>query len=337
MLPGMAHAGGRRPQGRAELVSRLGGALPEQLRSRAQRARAQAELGWAAARGRLRFGALDPADAVSMAFSMLLRRDPDPVAVDTFVGGISRGELDRYAVVQRVLASAELRLDVPFEDLLASMHLSRCQFVRGLPPAAQILDVGGTDQGDPRGAMVTMGYPYAFERLVIVDLPPQDRHELYRHGGVDRCDTALGPVEYRQHSMVDLSSFPDHSVDLVYSGQSIEHVQRSEGRALLGEVRRVLRPGGCFALDTPNGPIWRRRYPDALINPDHEVEYSHRELSTMLDDAGFEVVRACGLNYLGPAVAASEGFDEGEAARHVGVFEEITDCLNLAYVCRSPG
>ena len=32
--------------------------------------------------------------------------------------------------------------------------------------------------------------------------------------------TALGPVRYRYHSMVDLSDYADDSVDLVYSGQS---------------------------------------------------------------------------------------------------------------------
>ena len=28
--------------------------------------------------------------------------------------------------------------------------------------------------------MVLMGYPYAFDELVVVDLPPDDRNDLYK-------------------------------------------------------------------------------------------------------------------------------------------------------------
>ena len=43
--------------------------------------------------------------------------------------------------------------------------------------------------------MVLMGYPYAFDELVVVDLPPDDRNELYKET-VSRnvTQTELGPV-----------------------------------------------------------------------------------------------------------------------------------------------
>ena len=98
-------------------------------------------------------------------------------------------------------------------------------FVRSLPPAKRILDLGGTSLGNPIGALVFMGYPYAFDDLVVVDLPSEERNELYRETACPEVtQTALGPVRYRYHSMADLSDYADKSVDLVYSGQSIEHV-----------------------------------------------------------------------------------------------------------------
>ncbi len=52
--------------------------------------------------------------------------------------------------------------------------------------------------------MVELGYPYAFERLTIVDLPDCERHEPYRSEdapAAGRVETELGPVEYLYQSM----------------------------------------------------------------------------------------------------------------------------------------
>ncbi len=59
--------------------------------------------------------------------------------------------------------------------------------------------------------------------------------------------TPLGPVHYVYTSPADLSMFEAGAFDLVYSGQSIEHVTREEGLLACQEVRRVLAPGGYSA------------------------------------------------------------------------------------------
>lgn len=280
------------------------------------------------------FENLSDDDAVRLAFSMLLRRLPDESGAAHYRQALASGALTRAALVEHLLASTEYRQHVAFTDLVVSMHLSRCAFVQGLPRARRILDVGGVDQSDERGALLTLGYPYRFERLTVVDLPPEDRHELYRHGVWKQASTALGPVEYAYHSMVDLSAYPDGSFDLVYSGQSIEHVSEAEGPAVVAEAFRVLRPGGWFCLDTPNGAVWRLQGPQ-LINPDHKIEYTHGQLSSLLRAAGFQVVEAKGLNYAGAAVADGV-FDEAAAVSHIGIYADIEACLHLAYVCRRP-
>jgi SAM-dependent methyltransferase len=182
---------------------------------------------------------------------------------------------------------------------------------------------------------VHLGYPYRFERLVVVDLPVEERHAIYQRGSKGTTvESELGPVEFAFHSMVDLSPYADESFDMVYSGQSIEHVTESEGDIVLREVFRVLAPGGWFCLDTPNGPVWRLRS-SALMNDDHKVEYGAKQLQSKLEACGFRVTEAKGLNLMQRAVAAG-AFDEREASAHPGVFAAADDCLLLAMVARKP-
>jgi SAM-dependent methyltransferase len=270
-----------------------------------------------------------------MAFNVILDREPDVTGGSEYAAKLANGELSRHGVAQALAHSEEFRRQVPIGDVLLSMHVSRSEFVAGLPRASRILDLGGTHQGMADGALVHMGYPYPFTRLVVVDLPVDQRHEIYQQGSQGATVASeLGPVEFAFHSMVDLSAYADGSFDLVYSGQSIEHVSESEGDTVMREVFRVLVPGGWFCLDTPNGPVWRLRSA-ALMNDDHKIEYGAAQLQSMLESHGFVVAEAKGLNLMQHGVAARR-FDEQEASAHPGVFAAIEDCLLLALVARKP-
>ncbi len=234
-----------------------------------------------------------------------------------------------------ILASGEWWTGVTFTELGASLHFSRSLFVRSLPRAARILDLGGTALGASQGAMVLMGYPYPFEELVVVDLPQDDRNELYKEDQVRHVvDTALGPVHYHYHSMADLSAYPDGSFDLVYSGQSIEHVPVAVADEVLAEVARVLRPGGFLGLDTPNATVCRLQQ-DEFIDPDHDHEYTHKEMVEKLSRAGLEILEAKGLNHAGHSLDAGV-FSTEDVATHRGLFADIESCYLLSYVCRTP-
>jgi 2-polyprenyl-3-methyl-5-hydroxy-6-metoxy-1,4-benzoquinol methylase len=282
-------------------------------------------------------GEMTPEQFFRSAFNIVLNRDPTAAETSEMLPALQSGALPRDEFVKRLRGTVEFRFGVPFEKstLPHSLHMSRCEFIIGLPPARTILDIGGGDVNHAEGALVAMGYPYEFEALTIIDLPADERHPMYRSAEHSIVQSRRGPVSYRYHSMSDLSGYADESFDLVYSGQSIEHVTEAEVGPVIREVMRVLRPGGHFALDTPNGRITRLQQA-AFIDADHKVEYTAAELDQKIEAAGFEVIERKGLNYAGVA-AAHNRFDWDEAARNTGVFFRAEDCYLLAYVCRKPG
>ncbi len=277
---------------------------------------------------------LPPETFIRYAYNIMLRREPDAQGRGHFTALLKSGEIDRNGLLDHLRTCEEFRWTVNYVDLLASIHYSRVEFVRSLPRARRILDLGGTHQSDRAGALVSaLRYPYSFDELVIVDLPASERDEIYRHSEIaDRVETPKGTVSYRYHSMTDLAGLADDSFDLVYSGQTIEHVTPEDANLTLKEIARVLRPGGHLALDTPNGPVCRMHTPD-FINHDHKIEYSEAQFTAKLRAAGLDILEVKGLNYLGHP-RAEGGFDPIEVARNWGVFAEADDCYLLAYVCR---
>lgn len=79
--------------------------------------------------------------------------------------------------------------------------------------------------------------------------------------------------------------FPPEAFNVVVSFETIEHVR--DARALVGEIRRVLRPGGKLVLSTPNrafGPPERH-----ARNPFHIREFTAAELRDLLAEAFTDV------------------------------------------------
>ena len=266
-------------------------------------------------------------------FHLLFGREP--AENDPFAAQLERGTTSPRQLMEWLIHSAEWSHSAPMTEFGPSLHYGRGVFIRSLPRARRILDIGGVALGVPYGALVLMGYPYPFEEIVIVDLPSEDRHELYQDDQrLTSVDVPGGRVSYRYHSMTDLSSYPSGSFDMVYSGESIEHITRREAEQVLAEARRVLKPGGILALDTPNANLTRLQQ-EAFIDPDHKYEYRHAEMAAMLRGNGFVIERAMGINYGGESVARGV-FDPNELATKRGVFDDIENCYLLAYVCRRP-
>ena len=276
--------------------------------------------------------------ALHTVYQVLFDHDPDRAAYELILPRLVSGTMTNRDLLELATTWPESRQRPAYSatNMHLSLHRSRCDFIRSLPRAAEIVDLGGVDLNDPQGALVTLGYPYRFQSLVIIDLPNAERHQRYESDEyTNTIDSSLGPVSYRYHSMSDLGYLSDDSIDLVYSGQSIEHVPLEEGRRTIREALRVLRPGGHMALDTPNARLTRLQQ-DAFIDPDHEVEYTWPELRAVLEDEGFVIESARGLNYAGRSVANHQ-FDPAEVAANCGQYDAIEDCYLLAVVAKKPG
>ncbi len=94
---------------------------------------------------------------------------------------------------------------------------------------------------------------------------------------------------------------PDASFDLVWAGETIEHVADTGG--WFSEVRRVLRPSALLLLSTPDhGPLTRLRSLASArafaerFDPrgDHLRFYTRRALTELLVDFGFAEVEVRG-------------------------------------------
>lgn len=79
-------------------------------------------------------------------------------------------------------------------------------------------------------------------------------------------------VEFRQLMLPSLQGIADSSFDFAITFQVIEHI-RDDNR-FLSEIHRVLKPGGCLMLTTPN------RLMSLSRNPWHVREYTGEELKS---------------------------------------------------------
>ncbi|MEQ9815376.1 MAG: methyltransferase domain-containing protein [Azospirillaceae bacterium] len=122
-----------------------------------------------------------------------------------------------------------------------------------------------------------------------------------RYATVDRFD----PYADIKADLTDLP-LPDASIDLVISSHVLEHVR--DDRAALGELARVVRPGGTGVLLTPFDP----RIPHTPEDPSVDTPakrlaaYGHpfhyriygADLVGRLDEAGFEAVTVSSARFL---------------------------------------
>lgn len=76
-----------------------------------------------------------------------------------------------------------------------------------------------------------------------------------------RRTQAAGQVDFRVHDVRKGLPFPDDSVDYIYVGQFIEHINPLyEVPQFLTECRRVLKPGGVARISTPDLDILLASY-----------------------------------------------------------------------------
>jgi ubiquinone/menaquinone biosynthesis C-methylase UbiE len=166
--------------------------------------------------------------------------------------------------------------------------------------ALRVLDVG-CGEGHFAAAIAGQG-----AEVVAVDVADEPlRRARVSHPDLDlRLVAAGAPLPFR-----------DSSFDMVWAGETIEHVLDTSG--WLSELRRVLRSGGLLTLTTPNhGRLLRLRLAlsdhafQLHFDPraDHLRFYTRRALAGLLADFGFDdvaVAAAGGLPWARRVLLAS--------------------------------
>jgi SAM-dependent methyltransferase len=99
----------------------------------------------------------------------------------------------------------------------------------------------------------------------------------------------LGPdVEFHFSRADKIEGIADDGIDVVFTSNFLEHLKtKEECDAVLGEVRRILKPAGRFVIMGPNIRYLAAEYWDFY---DHYLPLSHLSLEEGLVQAGYEVV-----------------------------------------------
>lgn len=125
--------------------------------------------------------------------------------------------------------------------------------------------------------------------------------------------------EFIQQDLTQGIPFQDNSVDIIMSNHLIEHITREEGKQLLKECYRVLKPGGIIRFSTPDTQIITKQYLDGkimeykyintgvekaedeaeayynLLIVGHKTIYDEKSLIQMMTKAGFENIIQTGV------------------------------------------
>jgi SAM-dependent methyltransferase len=134
-----------------------------------------------------------------------------------------------------------------------------------------ILDVGG------RKSHYTIGLPAS---ITISDLPRNSELQRRLHLGTTaeiNEQTGRRRSNIREVIFDDMTrtALPSDSFDIAVAVEVLEHVQ--EDRLFVRNVLRVLKPGGCFIMTTPNGDFVPNN------NPDHKRHYRREQLRGLLE------------------------------------------------------
>lgn len=138
--------------------------------------------------------------------------------------------------------------------------------------------------------------------------------------GIDYLSIDLqSPLADMRVDITDMP-FPDDTFDVVICNHVLEHIEADT--TAMGELHRVLKPGGWAILQTPVDPRREHSFEDAAIVAPHDRErafgqYDHvrvygRDYESRLQAAGFDVDRVPYAESLSVEVIERYGLVSGE-------------------------
>lgn len=166
----------------------------------------------------------------------------------------------------------------PSADFHMAIHELRTLELESVPKGSrEVLSIGA--QG---------GWYFEWFRQAYGDV---DRHvgvEAFENRPDDLPEYAVW-IENTADQMHDVES---DSIDLVFAGQTTEHLWAHELVGFLVEAHRVLRDGGLLVVDSPNRLVTEHL---CWSHGGHSIEISAAEASHLFELAGFDVIDVHGV------------------------------------------
>ncbi|MHB8512329.1 MAG: class I SAM-dependent methyltransferase [Actinomycetota bacterium] len=161
---------------------------------------------------------------------------------------------------------------IPEENYWFQRHVIAYEFAASLVSGMRVLDAGC---GEGYGTQILASVASS---VVGIDL---------ERSVVERAARRYSGVHFEAASLESLHFEPE-SFDAVVTLQVIEHMRSPSD--FVGEIARVLKPGGLLVIATPNRLTFS---PSGIRNPFHTVEFSMTELRSLIERA-FKVEQALG-------------------------------------------
>ena len=130
---------------------------------------------------------------------------------------------------------------------------------------------------------------------------------------------------------IEHSKLNTNEVDMVYMGQTIEHIMPEFLPGVLEWIGDHLAHNGKFIFDTPNRLITAIQS-DAFIDPDHKIEYTPNELRDILHSCNFSISDSWGLLPM-PKTFKLKKFSPQEVYDHALVSNELEISYLFAFSC----
>lgn len=138
-----------------------------------------------------------------------------------------------------------------------------------IPPGAAVLEIGAGYCGWINAVQA--------RKKTALDIWP----DVARHAAADVEAVAID-------LSAGLTAFAEASVDVVLASNVIEHFEPDAAAALVGEVGRILRPGGRLLVIQPNFRYAYRHYFDDYT---HRSTFTHVSLPNLLRSRGLRVLQ----------------------------------------------
>lgn len=152
------------------------------------------------------------------------------------------------------------------DDALTVEHIQRYRSVLQLVKGKKVLDIAC---GEGYGTEILSA---GAEEIIGIDIDT---------GSVQRAKN-----KYQKQNLTylvgDITAIPvsDHSIDIVVSFETIEHVEEIQQQQFLIEIKRVLKPEGILIISTPNKAIYSDRH--QYQNKWHKKEFYKEEFQKFL-------------------------------------------------------